>query len=70
MVRRFDLENFRPRLICVEADDKNRHFFTKVLQPCGCSVHAYTRSNTFFLAQMPPALSQMPPDRTISSASC
>ena len=31
VLRELDLENFRPLLICVEADDNNLHTYTEII---------------------------------------
>ncbi len=48
ILRQLDLEKFRPLLICVEAEDQNRHFYAEILIPRGYTLHAHTPSNTFF----------------------
>lgn len=48
VLRELDLEDFRPLLICVEADDNHRHFYTEIIEPQGYMLHAYTVANTFF----------------------
>lgn len=48
ILRQFDLRNFCPRLICVEATDDNRHLFSEIIEPFGYTMHAKTPSNTFF----------------------
>jgi FkbM family methyltransferase len=48
ILRQLDLETFHPLLICVEADDQNRHLFVEVIEPRGYIMHAQTPSNTFF----------------------
>jgi FkbM family methyltransferase len=48
IVRRLDLHEFRPRLICVESDDNNRHFYAEVLEPKGYRYFGHTAGNTLF----------------------
>jgi len=48
VLRELDLENFRPLLICVEADDNNRHTYTEIIEPRGYMLHAHTVANTFY----------------------
>jgi FkbM family methyltransferase len=48
IVRKLDLQEFRPRLICVESDDNNRHFYAEVLEPKGYRYFAHTAGNTLF----------------------
>jgi FkbM family methyltransferase len=48
IVRELDLKNFRPLLICVEADESSRHLFAEIIEPQGYALHAYTVANAFF----------------------
>ena len=48
ILKQLDLVMFRPLLICVEADDETRHFYSEVIEPRGYMLHAQTPSNTFF----------------------
>jgi FkbM family methyltransferase len=47
-LRELDLENFRPLLICVEAENSNRHVYAEIIEPQGYALHAYTVANVFF----------------------
>ncbi|MCI0723371.1 MAG: FkbM family methyltransferase [Acidobacteria bacterium] len=51
IVRELDLENFRPLLFCVEADDNSRRLFAEIIEPHGYVLHAYTVANAFFRAR-------------------
>jgi len=50
LLRELDLNMFRPRLICVEADDNNRHVYAEILEPRGYVLHSHTVANAFFRA--------------------
>jgi FkbM family methyltransferase len=45
----FDMEEFRPLLICVECGDPHRHLFSNLLEPKGYVFHAKTQSNSFYV---------------------
>lgn len=48
IVRQLDLDEFAPKLICVESDDNNRHFYAEVLQARGYRYYGHTAGNTLF----------------------
>lgn len=48
ILRGFDFTRFRPRLLGVESDDKNRAVFADLLGPHGYEVFDFTPTNTFF----------------------
>lgn len=48
IIKALDLKYFRPLLICIEADDNNRHLFAEIIEGKGYTLYAYTVANTFF----------------------
>lgn len=48
ILRGFDFERFRPRLLGVESDDRNRTVFADLLRPHGYEVFDFTPTNTLF----------------------
>jgi FkbM family methyltransferase len=48
IIKELDLTNFCPLLICIEADDNNRHLFAGIIERQGYTLYAYTVANAFF----------------------
>ena len=51
ILKAFDFSTFRPRLLSVESDDRNRSLFADVVRPHGYREYDHTASNTFFALQ-------------------
>jgi hypothetical protein len=48
IIKELEFESFRPRLICVEADDNSRNLYSAVIEPKGYALLSYTVANAFF----------------------
>lgn len=51
ILRAFDFQRYRPRLVCVECDDKHRPMYAEVMQAAGYAAVGNTVSNTLFAAK-------------------